>query len=81
MAQISTYLPLLAILGDATVFRAPLGRHLSLLRSCLDQDRIFGLRVRHDLLQLLESNSFLYYPSISVLRLYVIRAAWPAMLH
>ena len=81
MAQISTYLPLLAILRDATVFRAPLGRHLSLLRSCLDQDRIFGLSASHDLLQLLESNSFLYDPGISVLRLYVIRAARPAMLH
>ena len=81
MAQISTYLPLFAILRDAAVFRAPLGRHLSLLRSRLDQDRIFGLRVGHDLLQLLESRSFLYYPGIGVLRLYVIRAARPAMLH
>ena len=81
MAQISTYLPLLAILRDATVFRAPLGRHLSLLRSGLHQDRILGLGVRHDLLQLLESNSFLYNPGISVLRLYVLRAARSAMLH
>ena len=81
MAQISTSLPLLAILRDATVFRAPLGRHLSLLRSCLDQDRVLGLGVRHDLLQLLESNSFLNDPGISLLGLYVIRAARPAMLY
>ena len=66
MAQISTYLPLLPILGDAAVFRATLGHHLALLRPGLDQDNIFGPSAGQDLLQLLESSCFLDDPGLSV---------------
>ena len=66
MAQIATYLPLLAILRDTAVFRAAFGRHLALLWPRLDQDRVSGLSAGQDLLQLLESYSFLDDPGISV---------------